>query len=92
LIGDPEALEDLLAVLRAQAMPLALNSSRPTASVRRTLEAGWPTDTPPPDALNTALEYALGARDTEWQDSLGGWRGAEMDRVAGTLGFTAHTE
>jgi sucrose-6F-phosphate phosphohydrolase len=62
--------------------------------VRRTIEAQWPSDAAPPDAVITALgteiEYASGETDGGWRARFEGWARTEIDRVVRDLGFVAH--
>ena len=94
LIGDDAALRELLPALRAAMIPIALNSSRPATSVRSTLDAHWPEDAAPPDAVITALgteiDYASGGHDRGWQAGFEDWPRNEVDRVVRGLGFEAH--
>ncbi len=94
LIGDDAALRELLPALRAARIPLALNSSRPTESVRRTIEEHWPAGAAPPDAtitaLGTEIETASGGVDTGWQARFAAWPRAEIDRIVRELGFAPH--
>ena len=96
LIGDDQALSELLQALQAARIPIVLNSSRPIASVRRTIEAHWPADAPPPHAviaaLGTEIECASGGPDAEWRATLEGWPRDEVDRIVRSLGFTPHAE
>lgn len=94
LIGDDQALRELLPALRIARIPIALNSSRPTASVRGTIEEHWPPDAEPPDAVITALgteiEYASGEPDVGWHARFEDWPRDEVDRVLRELGFEPH--
>jgi sucrose-6F-phosphate phosphohydrolase len=94
LFGDDEALHELLGRLAEAGMPLALNSSRPTASVQRSVEATWPSDAAPADAVITALgteiEFAGTGRDEGWAARFAGWPRDEIDRIVRGLGFEAH--
>ncbi|MDA0350995.1 MAG: HAD hydrolase family protein [Chloroflexi bacterium] len=96
LLGDEGALAELLQALRDAAMPIALNSSRPTASVRRTIAAAWPPGAPPADAVITALgteiDYAGCGHDDGWERRFKGWPRTEVDRVIRALGFAPHAE
>ena len=96
LIGDDAALRALLPAMRAAGIALALNSSRPTESVRRTVAARWPADAEPADAMITALgteiEYASGGVDAGWRSRFAGWPRDEVDRVVRSLGFEPHRE
>lgn len=96
LIGDDDALRELLPALRASRIPIALNSSRPTASVRRTLDEHWPEGCAPPEAVVTALgteiDYASGGLDRGWQAGFAGWPHDEVRRVLSDLGFPPHAE
>jgi sucrose-6F-phosphate phosphohydrolase len=73
-----------------------LNSSRPTASVHRTLASAWPEGAQPADAVITALgteiDYAAGGHDDEWQQRFEDWPRAEVDRIVRGLGFAPHAD
>jgi sucrose-6F-phosphate phosphohydrolase len=95
LLGDDEALRELLTALRAAELPIALNSSRPTASVRATIEAAWPPGEAPADAVITALgteiHYPDGP-DEGWQQRFGDWPRDEIDGIIRGMGFEPHRD
>ena len=92
LTGDDTALGELMAALRtAGNVRLALDSSRPIASVSGTL-AALPVPVTP-DAVVGALgtEIALGGElRPDWQERFVGWDRTPVDEVMAALGWRPH--
>lgn len=92
LTGDDAALKRFIAtVKRSPRLLVALNSSRPIASVETTL-AGFPAPFEP-DATITAMgtEVRVGGRALEaWDERFVGWDRAVVDRVIQKLGYPPH--
>lgn len=96
LTGDDEALSLLAATLRdhASGVMVALNSSRPCASIRATLDG--PAPLPQPDfiigALGTEIENARTGRRLAGYERLldQHWQRAAVDALARSLGFAPH--
>lgn len=94
LTGDARALQDLADALERgrDRLWVAVNSSRPAASVAQTLREGFPANLVP-DAVITALgtEIALqGAPLAGWQDRFAGWPRAEIFAALERLGHRPH--
>jgi len=93
LTGDPAALRDFVDAVKATAaLCLAINSSRPVPSIRRTLNAfpeGWR-----PDAIIGAMgtEVVVGdEQDPAWTRQFGDWDRDRLDQVLRTMGLTPHS-
>lgn len=94
MFGDDEALVRFAAAVAACHAPLvALNSSRPLASVHRTLDGSAlaPHVTALVGAMGTEVEIA-GEPSSAWRASLGDWDRAPVDQVMAGLGFAPHDE
>ncbi len=96
LTGDPRGMVALGAVVTAQRDRLwfAVNSSRPSGSVARTLAEDFP-DTLKPDAVITALgtEIALEGRPlAAWQARFSGWPRNGVFETLASLGHRPHDE
>ena len=94
LTGDEAALADLGEVLRRHrdGIAVALNSSRPASSVRRTLTQLFPKAFPV-DAVITALgtEIAIGGTMLSgWTDRFAGWPRDRIAKMVVALGYTPH--
>ena len=96
LVGDDAALARLLTIVDGNAqLYLALNSSRPLASVQGTL-AAIATRVRAIDhdatigAMGTEVELR-GERDAAWEQRLAGWKRAPIDAVMSRLGYPAHS-
>jgi sucrose-6-phosphatase len=92
LTGDTIALADLLDAA-GDRVSIVLNSSRPVASVRRTL-LGFPGAWMPAGiigALGTEIELE-GRPDRLWSRRWGGWDRRLVDEVMGRLGFEPHDD
>lgn len=92
LLGTEDGLSELVGLLRRSPRLLwALNSSRPLASVRaslqrRAIDAG-------PDAWIGAMGTEIETREgpvPAWRDRFAGWSRAPVDAVMRELGFPAH--
>jgi hydroxymethylpyrimidine pyrophosphatase-like HAD family hydrolase len=92
LVGDDAALRRFVdAAGRCAPLIVALNSSRPTASVRRTL-SGLPFDVPIRaliGGMGTQIEID-GEPDGPWAERFNGWDRAPIDRVMAKLGHRPH--
>jgi hydroxymethylpyrimidine pyrophosphatase-like HAD family hydrolase len=94
LYGDDEALAQLAeAVARCGSLLVALNSSRPLASVRRTVagSAFAPHLVALIGAMGTEVEIA-GEPAPAWRASLPDWDRAPVDELMAGLGFAPHGE
>ncbi|MHA7773665.1 HAD-IIB family hydrolase [Roseibium sp. M-1] len=94
LTGNRSDLDHLWRQLQDQGhgIRLALNSSRPAASVDRTLQVDFPPDFEP-DAIITGLgtEIRLGGYFLEsWQRQFLDWPCGKVHEIVGNLGYTAH--
>lgn len=94
LTGDPPALRALLAAVAAAPgrLVLALNSSRPSASVDRTLAEDFPPGFRPA-AVITAMGTEIridGAPVPGWAERFAGWPRTRIAALVADLGFTAH--
>lgn len=90
LTGDPGSLADLLHALSGRVLTV-LNSSRPIASVRRTL-LGFPGAWMPAGiigALGTEIEIE-GRPVFEWGQRFGAWDRNPIDAAMAEHGFTPH--
>lgn len=94
LTGDDAALAAFARLFAERDdLLLALNSSRPTASIRGTL-ARLPVPLQPDaliGALGTEVEVA-GAPDAEWLRRFGGWDRTPVDEVLADFGYPRHAE
>ncbi|MEM9883126.1 MAG: HAD family hydrolase [Planctomycetota bacterium] len=94
LTGDDAALRELVdaAATRRPRLTFALNSSRPSASVDRTLAEVFP-ESFVPDAVITAMGTQVrigGAWDDDWTARFAGWPRDEIFDVVSSLGFRGH--
>ena len=94
LVGDDEGLAAFVATLRrCPHVRLALNSSRPVASVRRTL-ADLAVKVEPVaiiGAMGTEIEVGRRGGD-QWTAQFTGWSRQAVDAVMGRLGHPRHDE
>lgn len=96
LTGDDQALRALTKTVasRRPTLRFALNSSRPAASVDRTLADVFPADFTP-DAIITAMGTQIriaGRWADDWTDRFVGWPRAAIVEVVTSLGHRAHDE
>lgn len=96
LTGNREDLQELWRRLKApeSRVRLALNSSRPAASVDRTLEEYFPEGFEP-DAIITGLgtEIRLGRSYLgSWQRQFADWPDREVRRLVTGMGYSAHDD
>lgn len=94
LLGDDDALARFAACLRrADPILLAFNSSRPLASVRRTLATAAVRLVPDAlvGAMGTELEVG-GMRRAEWTAHFDGWDRAPVDRLMARMGLPPHRD
>jgi len=94
LTGNRGDLEQLWMQLRANGpgIRLALNSSRPSASVDRTLEDYFPEGFEP-DAIITGLGTEIRLRGSyleSWQSQFLDWPCGRVHEIVGNLGYPAH--
>ncbi|MEM6459320.1 MAG: HAD family hydrolase [Planctomycetota bacterium] len=94
LTGDDAALRELVGAVarRRPRLTFALNSSRPAASVDRTLAEVFPTGFTP-DAVITAMGTQMrigGAWDDAWTARFADWPRDEVFDVVSSLGFRGH--
>jgi sucrose-6-phosphatase len=96
LTGDAAALEALCArfARHRDRLKVALNSSRPAASVDRTLAEAFPPDFAA-DAIITAMGTEIrlhGALLQPWAARFAGWPRAEIAALVTEMGYTPHAE
>ena len=92
LIGDDEAYREFERALTAcPAAKVALNSSRPVASVQNTLASLEPPLAPVAiiGAMGTEILHR-GRFVSEWTDRFGDWSRRPIDQVMSALGFQPH--
>lgn len=94
LTGDRDALEDLWQTLKEHRsrIKLALNSSRPAASVDETLAGYFPADFEP-DAIITGLgtEIRVAGKWLEsWGNRFAAWPDEEIRDIVCSMGFKPH--
>jgi len=94
LVGDDESWNVFVdVILRAPSMRVALNSSRPIASVQRTLRE-LPTVFEP-DAIIGAMGTQVlmgGTMDDAWTEQFAPWDRSIVDDVMASLGFEPHDQ
>ncbi|MEQ9455339.1 MAG: HAD-IIB family hydrolase [Phycisphaeraceae bacterium] len=89
-LGDDRATDRLIRLASENKVPIALNSSRPWASVRQTLEGRGPWR---PTATITAMGTQVRVRDQEdpdWARRFGSWSREPFDKLASEQGWTSH--
>lgn len=93
LTGDEEALAELLGLIEeSPGVRLAVNSSRPRASVERTL-ASFPVPFEPAGMITAmGTEVAAGAPLGGWQERFAGWDRSVVDEIMAGLGAVAHDD
>jgi len=96
LTGDERALRAFVDAVAGNApkLKVALNSSRPAASVDRTVAEVFPADFKP-DAIITAMGTQIridGQWADDWTDRFAGWPRAAIAAVVAGLGHRAHDE
>lgn len=93
LVGDPDGLKALLEALKHSCCTLALNSSRPIASIRRTLDESQAIIEPAAiiGAMGTEIEVC-GDRLSAWTATFDGWDRAPVDELMKSLGHQPHDE
>ncbi|MBI1218111.1 MAG: HAD-IIB family hydrolase [Rhodobacteraceae bacterium] len=94
LTGDAEGLARLWAAAAAHRdrLRVALNSSRPAASVDATLATTFPRDFAP-DAVITAMGTEIriaGVPDADWAARFDGWPRDDIFALVQGMGFTPH--
>lgn len=94
LTGDPAALAGLIEALarRPGRVRLALNSSRPAASVDRTLAAAFPPGFRPAaviTAMGTEIRIA-GTWAQDWSARFAAWPRARIAALVEAMGFAPH--
>ena len=94
LLGDDEAYESFVRVVEASpSLRVVLNSSRPVASVRRTLDSlSAPIK---PDAIIGAMGTQVwhdGALQQAWTTRFEPWSREPVDQVMSKLGFKPHDD
>jgi HAD superfamily hydrolase (TIGR01484 family) len=94
LLGDDDAYRDFQQVAVASpGLRVALNSSRPVASIERTLESLEPAFQPAAviGAMGTEIRYN-GRLLSEWTTRFGDWSRHPIDDVMAQLGFSPHDD
>ncbi len=96
LMGDPEAFRTFAGtVARVPELAVVLNSSRPIASIRKTLEQETSPEEFQPLGIIGAMgtEISLfGEPDSAWRHRFGGWSRNELDDIMNRLGATPHDD
>ena len=94
LTGDDEALGRFIALIHeCRSIRVALNSSRPTASVLASMRR-WPAPFEPDAIIGAMGTQVLWGRepDSAWAGRFTGWDRAVVDRIMAGLGFQPHDE
>lgn len=93
LVGDPDGLKALLEALNHSCCTLALNSSRPIASIRKTLDESHAIIEPAAiiGAMGTEIEVC-GDRLSSWSATFENWDRKPIDDLMQSLGHLPHDE